>query len=203
MASEITATRGRSSACIASSAAESWPLPPSITTRFGVAANDSSQSSDAGAGREPREAARDHLGHRGEVVLALLAAHRELAVVRLLRDAVLEHDHRADDLLALDVRDVEALDPDRQRLEVQHLAQLLERLDAARRLRLGDERLRRERELGVLLRELLQPPLLAALGRAHLDARAAQLGEELLERRRVARRRAGTSICGGTDGAAP
>ena len=30
------------SACIASSAAASWPLPPSITTRFGVAANDSS-----------------------------------------------------------------------------------------------------------------------------------------------------------------
>ena len=41
-ASAITATRGRSYACIAASAAASWPLPPSITTRFGVAANDSS-----------------------------------------------------------------------------------------------------------------------------------------------------------------
>ena len=44
----------------------------------------------------------------------------------------------------------------------------------------------RERELGVLLRELLQPPLLAALRRAHLDARAAQLGEERLQRARLA-----------------
>ena len=95
-------------------------------------------------GREAREAARDHVGHRGEVVLAVLSADAELAVVRLLRHAVLEHDHRADDLLALDVRDVEALDPDRQRLEVQRLAQLLERLDATQPLRLGDERLRLE-----------------------------------------------------------
>src|SRR4051794_35361970 len=36
-AREITATRGRSYACIACSAAASWPLPPSITTRFGTA----------------------------------------------------------------------------------------------------------------------------------------------------------------------
>ena len=41
-ASEITATRGSSYACIAASAADSCPLPPSITTRFGAAANPSS-----------------------------------------------------------------------------------------------------------------------------------------------------------------
>ena len=68
----------------------------------------------------------------------------------------------------------------------EHLAQLLERLDPPQPLRLRDERLGRERELGVLLRELLQPPLLAALRRAHLDPRAAQLREEALERAQVA-----------------
>ena len=43
-----------------------------------------------------------------------------------------------------------------------------------------------ERELRVLLRELLQTALLAALGRANLDTRAAVLRQESLERRRVA-----------------
>ena len=33
---QTTATRGRSSSAIAASAAPSWPLPPSITTRFGA-----------------------------------------------------------------------------------------------------------------------------------------------------------------------
>ena len=106
--------------------------------------------------------------------------------MRLSRDAVLEDDHRADDLVALGVRDVEALDPQRQRLEVERLAELFERLDAAQALRLRDDRLGGERELGVLLRELLKAALLAALGRAHLDARAAELGEEAGEGREVA-----------------
>src|SRR4051794_11662287 len=87
--------------------------------------------------------------------------------MRPLRHRVLEDDHRADDLLPLDVRDVEALDANRQRLEVERLAQFLERLDASRAPRLGDKRLGVERELRVLLRELLQPPLLAALGGPH------------------------------------
>ena len=55
-ASAITATRGRSSSWIAASAALNCPLPPSITTRFGAAANDSFHSSDPGfaASREKR-----------------------------------------------------------------------------------------------------------------------------------------------------
>ena len=40
-----------------------------------------------GARAQAGEAARDDLGHRGEVVLAVEAAHGELAVVRLLRPA--------------------------------------------------------------------------------------------------------------------
>ena len=46
---------------------------------------------------------------------------------------------------------------------------------------------RREREPRVLRRQLLQPPLLPALRGPHLHACAAPLGEELLERRQVAR----------------
>ena len=73
-ASAITATRGRSYACIAASAAESCPLPPSITTRFGAAAKPSSYSCSRRAA-EPREAARDDLRHRREVVLPVEPAH--------------------------------------------------------------------------------------------------------------------------------
>ena len=54
--------------------------------------------------------------------------------------------------------------------------------DAAQPLLLRDEGLRVERELRVLRRQLCEPPLLAPRRRSHLDARAAQLGEELLER---------------------
>ena len=140
-----------------------------------------------GAVLQPREAARDDLRERGEVVLPVERAHAELAVVRLLRHRVLEDDHRADHRLALDVRDVVALDPQRQALEVQRLAQLLERLHPPQPLALGLDDLRLEREPRVLGRQLLQPPLLAAHRRAHLDVRAAPVGEELLERARVAR----------------
>ena len=85
---------------------------------------------------QPREAAGHDLGHRGEVVHPVLPSHAELAVVRLLRHSVLKDDHRAHVVLAHHRRDVEALDPERQRLEVQHLAQLLERLDPAQALQL-------------------------------------------------------------------
>ena len=59
-------------------------------------------------------------------------ADAEAPVVGPLRPPVLEHDHRGHRVRVLQVRDVEALDADRQRLEVERLAQLLERPDAAR-----------------------------------------------------------------------
>ena len=68
------------------------------------------------AGPEAREPARDRLAHRADVVLSVEAADRERAVVRVLRTAVDEDGHRGDDRLALDVRDVEALDRARGRL---------------------------------------------------------------------------------------
>ena len=149
-----------------------------------------------------REPPRDGLAHRADVVLAVEAADPERPVVRVLRPAVLEHRHRGDDRLALDVRHVEALDPQRQALEVEALAQLLEGSDAPQPLRLAARGVGLEREPRVLDGELDEPPLLAARRRAHLHARAASLGEELRDRigvrqpgrdehlRRHARRRA-------------
>jgi hypothetical protein len=118
---------------------------------------------------DAREPARDHLGHGGEVVR--LVAGRldpELAVVALARHRVLEDDHRPDRVLPHRMRDVEALDADRQRLEVERLAQLLQRLDAPGAPLLGLCLLADERVAGVLVRELLQTTLLTAFGGAHL-----------------------------------
>src|SRR4029078_11186296 len=74
---------------------------------------------------EAREAARDGLAHRADVVLPVETADRKRAVIRVLRAPVHEDRPRRDDRLALDVRDVEALDPYRKALEIQYLAELL------------------------------------------------------------------------------
>ena len=74
------------------------------------------------------EAAGEHLLHRREVVLAVEGLDLEAAVVGALRQAVLHHHHRRDDLGALQVRDVEALDAQRR---LGQLERLLQR-DAAR-----------------------------------------------------------------------
>src|SRR5215831_17429794 len=71
----------------------------------------------------PAKAARQHLLHRGEVVLAFLLADLEAAVVGPLREAVLHDDHRPDDLRPLQVRDVEALDAQRCFREPQRVLQ--------------------------------------------------------------------------------
>jgi hypothetical protein len=128
-----------------------------------------------------REAAANHLGHRREVVLTVDAADAELAVVRLLRHRVLEDHHRANRRRALQVGDVEALDADRQALQVERLAQLLERLHAAQAALLGLDGIRLESDARVLLGELGEPALLATRGRADLHPRPASLREELLE----------------------
>src|SRR5581483_2049113 len=137
--------------------------------------------------RQAREAMSDHLGHRREVVrVGAGLPDPELPVVGALRHPILEDDHRADRVLPHRVRDVVALDADRERLEVQRLAQLLERLHATRPLLLARRLLGHERVPRVLVRELLQATLLAALRDAHLDTAAALLGEELRERGQVA-----------------
>ena len=135
---------------------------------------------------QPGETARDHLGHGREVIHAGLAPHAELAVVGFPGDAVREDHHRADVLRAHGRRDVEALDPDRQRLQVQGFAELLQRLVPAQALLLRDGRLRLQHVPRVLRGQFLQPALLSALGDPDVDAGAAPLGEELREGRHVA-----------------
>ena len=63
------------------------------------------------------EPAGDRLVHGGDVVLPVDALDHEPAVVALARQAVLEHHHRRDDLGALQVGHVVALDPQRRLLE--------------------------------------------------------------------------------------
>ena len=160
-------------------------MPPSTTTRFGLG-DEALVVVLRPLVRQAREAARDHLGHRGEVVLAVEALHAELAVVRLLRHRVLKDHHRSDDVLPLNVGDVEALDTEGR--DSRSSTSRSSSSASTRRSRrcsvwcVSDG----ERDLGVLGGELLQAPLLATLRRPHLDARAATLGEELLERGEVA-----------------
>ena len=170
------------SACIAASAAESWPLPPSIddeVRRRGerlvvLAPPCTSREAARTAARPPRPSRRSRPGPSS-------AADAELAVVRLLRRRASSKttiEPTGDS--ALDVRDVEALDPERQALEVERLAQLLERLDAPQPLRArGWPSSDCEREPRVLraassCRRRFSP----RSGGAHLDPRAALLGEE-------------------------
>ena len=65
----------------------------------------------------------------------------------------------------------------RQALEVERLAQLLERLDTPLPPLLGRGRVVLERELRVLLREPRETQLLAALRRAHLDTGSPEVAE--------------------------
>ena len=83
------------------------------------------------------------------------------------------------------MRDVEALDADRQRVETERLLQPVERLDPLLPAPLGLQLLLLEREPRVALGEVEDPALAAALGGADLDAAAAPLGQDLLEDRQL------------------
>ena len=76
--------------------------------------------------QDARVAAADHLGHRGEIVLALDGADPVAAVVLVVRPAVGEAHHRGDDVVGGDVGDVEALHHARRPGEVEFLAEFRE-----------------------------------------------------------------------------
>ena len=125
-----------------------------------------------------RQAPAEHLLHRREVVGHALGrpADVEAPVVGLLRRAALEDDHRRGRVRAHEVRDVEALDAQRERVEPQRGLQAVERLDALLAAALDLQPLGVERELRVALGEVEDAALVAALGAADLDAAAAALG---------------------------
>src|SRR5919109_901175 len=76
-----------------------------------------------------RHPAGEDLGHGSDVILHGLP-DAEAAVVGLLRGPALEHDHRGDGMGVHEIRDVEALDPHRDRLHPERLLEPIERLDA-------------------------------------------------------------------------
>src|SRR5690606_32862961 len=69
------------------------------------------------------EPAQDDLVYGGDV--AVLGPDREPAVFALAGQAVLEHHHGGDDVLALEVGDVVALDAQRRLVEVERVGDLL------------------------------------------------------------------------------
>src|SRR2546427_4261 len=73
-----------------------------------------------------REASREHLAHRGEVVGAGDGPDAEALVVVLLEAAILPDDHRADLLRSLYVGDVVSLDAVREAGQAQRALELLE-----------------------------------------------------------------------------
>ena len=203
-ASAITATRGRSQRLHRLERRRELPL--AAVDHDEVRRRGEALVVAAGRRRvaQPREAARDHLRHRREVVLPVEAAHRELAVVRLLRQRVLEDDHRAR-------RSSRPWMFEMSKHSIR--SGRLSRLSASRSSSSASTRRSRfcsrrgrlvlEREPRVLVGELREPPLLAAL-RARAPRRARRAARRGTPRAPPCRSTSGgTTICGGTLGAAP
>ena len=74
----------------------------------------------------PAEAPAEHLLQHGEVIRALDCLDLEVPIVGRFGSAILEDDHRADRVLALDVGNVVALDPDREGRQRQPRLQVVE-----------------------------------------------------------------------------
>ncbi len=127
-----------------------------------------------------RQSAGEHLLHRRVVVVAGHVLDLEAAVLALVRQPVLEHDHRPDVVGALEVGHVVALDAQRGLGQVEQVLQLGERPAAGVVVAGAAQPVADELLLGVARHRLVQRPLVAALGHAHLHPRAAQVGQPLL-----------------------
>ena len=127
--------------------------------------------------------------HRRHVVLPVDALDDEPAVFALAGQAVLEDDHRRDDLGALEVGDVVALDAQRHLVELEPYLDLLQGAVAGGQVAGALGLVERQRLLGVAGHRLLERLLVAALRHPDLHLAAAQVAEQLLERRDVRRER--------------
>jgi hypothetical protein len=152
---------------------------------------------------EASGAAAEHLFNRCEIVRTGITARRllrfasggggvpgttitpdlEPAVVGLLRRSALEDDHRGDGVVGPEVRDVEALDPDRERLELQRVLQRGQGVHALLTAALGAQLVLGEGKARVALGKLPKLPLVTALGDADLHRSAAtgrqRVGKEI------------------------
>ena len=117
----------------------------------------------------------------GEVVRAADRLDLEPPVLAGARLAVLEDDHAADRLAALEVADVVALDAGRRAGQAERLGELLERGQRLALVGQPASLLAGERLGRVARGEGEQLALLAALRDAEVDRPAAPLGEERLE----------------------
>ena len=139
-------------------------------------------------GEVGRQPAGEDLLHRRVVVVA---RHVDLepAVLPLVRQPVLEHDHRADVVGALQVGHVVALDAQRRLGQPEVLLQLGERPAAGVVVAGPAQAVAGELLLGVAGDRLQQRPLVAALRHPDLHPRAALQAQPLLVGRRGRRAR--------------
>ncbi len=119
--------------------------------------------------------------HRADVVLPGEALDLEAPVLALAGQAVLEDDHGRDDVVALEVGDVVALDPQRGAVQVEGVGDLLQGARARGEVGGALGLVQHERLLGVALHGLHEGLLVAALRDAQGDAGAAPPGEPLLD----------------------
>ena len=148
-------------------------------------------------GEVRREAPGEHLLHRRVVVVAG-DVDLEPAVLALVRQAVLEHDHRPDVVGALEVGHVVALDAQRRLGQAEVVLQLGERPAAGVVVAGPAQAVAGELLLGVAGDGLEQRALVAALRHADLHPRAALQAQPLLVGRRRSSGSTGTSTCLGT-----
>ena len=145
---------------------------------------------------QPPEPPGDHLVHRRDVVLAVDPADHEAPVLALAGQPVLEDHHGGDDLGALEVGDVVALDAQRHLVERERLLDLLQRPvaggEVARPLGLVEG----QRLGGVGGDGLLEVALVAALRHPDGDLAAPPLAEQLLEHAVVRRQRRDQHLAG-------
>ncbi len=127
------------------------------------------------------EAAADHLVHGPDVVLPLEALDLEAPVLALALEAVLEDDHGGHHVVALEMGDVVALDPQRGAVQVEGLGDLLQRARAGGEVGGALGLVQHERLLGVALHGLHEGLLVAALRDAQRDARPAPCRQPLLD----------------------
>jgi hypothetical protein len=119
--------------------------------------------------------------------MRIVAADDEAAVLGLAGESVLEDDHRADDVGALDVADVEALDAQRRVGQLERVLELLEGLAAGGEVAGAGHLVAGEGLFGVAADGLHERALVAALRDAQIDAVAAERAQPLGEGLRFGR----------------
>ena len=148
----------------------------------------------------PAEATPKDLLEHGEVVGALDGLDPKVPIMRRLGPALFEDDHRAHRVLALDVRDVVALDPDRQRGQRKPGLEVVQQRGCSVRVVIELDPHLAHRLRGVGRRLLEQLALLAALRYPDRHAAAPAFAEPLLDQLVVGQRLGNEDLFGDVGG---